>query len=566
MRQVLHILRKDARHLRWLLVIWAAVLILDVLLAAVGANTANDTFTAAILFREISGLLPVLQTLILALMIARLIQSEPLVGWNAFWLTRPYARGALMTAKLLFLAGALVIAPLLVDLATMALVHAGPRAQVAAAPAFLFDHLWWALVLSAVAVLTPSLARFVLAVIGVFVGLAVTLLLMLSVVVALGVEPTTVMSPALSDPTPEVMSLILAITAALCVVVYQYRYRRWRVAAVMAAAGVVVTTFVPGWWPWAFLRPTAPDPGSWSRNVQATPVTIDPRMAMQATTRDAFEPNAPRIRQIHAQVNLTGMPADTSVQSVTARGTLTLPDGTTMTSLRNEGIPGPGDLEPDSPARAALGVEKILNDVQERHRTWPALLAIDEQEYQQYKGRSGRFNATLDFHLYRTRVRGTLPLRAGAALDEGLSRVEVLGATPEPGGYKLLVRQWQVHPLTAAGEYRQYQFMLRNRRERTAVELGSGGSWSGYFAGTTLGSRALSVAMPSGFSIGSGPQAFSTSTDILRFPVRMGIGFVGLAELPPSWFDDAELVVFDTTYAGTVTRSVSLADFVIPEE
>jgi hypothetical protein len=128
------------------------------------------------------------------------------------------------------------------------------------------------------------------------------------------------------------------------------------------------------------------------------------------------------------------------------------------------------------------------------------------------------------------------------------------------------VRQWHVNPLTAPGEYRQYQFVLRNRREASAVELGSGGSWSGHFAGTTLGSRALSAVMPSGFSIGSGPEAFRASTDILRFPVRMGIGFVGLAELPSSWFDDAELVVFDTSYAGTVTRSVSLADFVIPVE
>ena len=130
----------------------------------------------------------------------------------------------------------------------------------------------------------------------------------------------------------------------------------------------------------------------------------------------------------------------------------------------------------------------------------------------------------------------------------------------------MVVRQWHVQPLTGPRESRGYQFMLRNRQERSAVELGAQMAWSGSFAGHTLGSRALSAALPSGLSIGSSAPAFRTSTEVLAFPVRAGLGFVGLAELPSSWFDNAELVVLETAYAGTVTRSVSLADFTIPEE
>jgi hypothetical protein len=92
--------------------------------------------------------------------------------------------------------------------------------------------------------------------------------------------------------------------------------------------------------------------------------------------------------------------------------------------------------------------------------------------------------------------------------------------------------------------------------------------FSGNFAGPSLASRALSAAMSGGFdfSFSGSPSGFRAQTEALEFPQRIGLGFVGLTELPASWFDNAELVVLETAYAGTVTRSVSLADFVIPEE
>ena len=569
MSQVLHILRKDLRHLRWLLILWVAILILNVALTIIGAATAGETFPAAIVFREMSSLLSVLQTLMLALMIARLIQDEPLVGWNAFWLTRPYSRGALMAAKLLFVAGALVVAPLIADLAEMAVVRAGWRAQLAAAPSFLASHLRWALGLCAIAVLTPTFARFVLVAIGVVVGGTVAMLMIVSVVIALGaVQPTTIVSPLLPDPTTAVVSFAMSTLSAVAVITYQYRYRRWRIGTALAVLGVMATTFVPELWPWRFLRPSAPDPGRWSHDVASTPVVINPRTAMQTTTRDAFESSGPRLRQIHAGVTLTGMPADFEVQSVTARSTLTLPDGTTLQSVRNEGIPGPGDVDLSSPTRAALGVVSILNDVEERSRTWPALLAIEEDVHQRHKGKTGRLDALLDVHLRRTRVRGTLPLRTGAFLADGLSRAEIVRASPAPGGFKLLVRQWHVMPLTESRTDIGYEFMLRNRQEGSAVQLGRSMFYSGSFAGHSLGSRAISAAMSGGlgFSFAGSTSGFRVQTEMLEFPMRLGLGFVGLTELPASWFDNAELVVLETAYAGTVTRSVSFADFVIPEE
>ena len=208
----------------------------------------------------------------------------------------------------------------------------------------------------------------------------------------------------------------------------------------------------------------------------------------------------------------------------------------------------------------------MLNDIEkQRYEQWPVMLSLTAEEHARYKGQKGRFEATLDFHMYRTRERGTLPLRDGSALDDGLSRIEVMRATPIDGGYRLVVRYWHALPPKPTGNRPTYEFFLRNRPARAAVALRSVDSWSGSFSGHSVGGRVASAVLP-GFSIGSSPGGFDVQTQVLEFPWRMQGGYVGVARLEPAWFDDAELVVLETAYAGTVTRSVNLPDFTIPEE
>lgn len=569
MSQVLHILRKDLRRLRWPLIVWGVILIAQVVLSGVGAAAAGTPFAAAIVLRELSVMLAALQTLMLALLVARLVHDEPLVGLNAFWLTRPYSSRALFSAKLLFVAVVLVLAPLVADLATMSMFHAGPGAQLYAAPTFAASHLTWALGLWVVAALTPSLAAFVLTLIGVVVGLVVTVLLLISVTFALGLAETSFDGPMIPDPTPGIISLVVFIAATLVVIVYQYRRRRWPVAAALATAGLVAAGVVPAYWPWPFLQAVPPDPGQWARDAQATQVTIDPRFSLDVS-RDIFEPGyAPR-RRIHTLVQLAGMPAQFATQGMRVSGMLTLPDGTILRTSQAESFSVPGGATGGivlttrrTPAHAAMGGIDILNDVEERFAQRQVLLSMSEEEYARLKGQTGRFDATIEFRLFQTRVRGTLPLNSGAASDDGQSRVELVRAQPIEGGYRLVVRYWQVLPLTASRSVPRFEFFLRNRRERSAVALGRETSWSGSFAGASRASHVLSAALGN-FSFSSSPSGFAVQSEALEFPWRMQGGYVGPAKLDPGWFDDAELVVLETVYAGAVTRSVSLPDFEIP--
>lgn len=571
MSQVLHILRKDFRHLRWLVLLWIAILVLRVTLSAIGAATAGETFAAAVVFRELSGLLSVLQTITLALLVARVVHDEALVGWNAFWLTRPYSSRALLTAKLLFMASVLVLVPLIADVVTMSMFHAGAYQQLVAAPSFLSSHLSWTLALCAVAVLTPSFATFTLTLIGVFVGGAATILLMISVAFAFGLVADAIDTPTLSDPTPGVVSVVIFISSALAVVVYQYRHRRRRIATAMACAGLMATLFLPEYWPWRFLQPIPPDVGRWADNAQATPVTIDSRFALNSALDLYYDTGAPPKRQIHSFLQLIGMPPALAVQGVAVTGTLTLPDGTTLRSRQMESFSRPwGSTEglllptPENPAHVALGA-RVLNDVEERYEQWPVLLSLTEVEHAQHKGKSGRFDAVLDFRLYGSRVRGTLPIRGGAALEDSLSRIEVVSAVPTAGGYRLVVRYWRVIPFTSHSNYPSVAFFLRNRNEGSGVALETQMSWAGDFAGTSLGARAVSMALP-GFTYGTSGSPFTVQTQALEFPGRIRGGAVGPVRLEREWFDAAELVAVETAYAGTVTRRVTIENFTIPAQ
>ena len=135
MNQTLHIINKDLRRLRWLLVAWGLVAIGDTVLKTAGPALASGGGEIQAIVDSLSQLVWLIQTLLLALLVSGLVHEEPLVGADAIWLTRPIGRNALMGAKLLSAAAILVGVPLIGDLIAMSMFHAGARDLVRAAPA-----------------------------------------------------------------------------------------------------------------------------------------------------------------------------------------------------------------------------------------------------------------------------------------------------------------------------------------------------------------------------------------------------------------------------------------------
>ena len=566
MTQMIHIARKDLRRLRWLLVLWAAVLSARVALKTAGPMLAGEGFGGAFVLQQLDSVVAILELLITALLAARLVHEEPLVGLNAFWLTRPYDRSSLLAAKLLIASFALVVLPLAADVVTMSLFDAGPQAQLRATPLLLGGYLRWMLAFMVIAVLTPSTTVFALTIIGVTTAISVAMALALMIAVMSVDESSTYTRSVVADPTAGVVAFGIFVVAALAMIIYQYRNRRWITAAGLGAVGVMALFTVPYVWPWSFARPAELDPGSWAHDTTRTFAVLDRSSPPEVTQESVFRRDSLPARQIHARVRLTGMPEDFAVQNIAARATLGLPSGVTLQSAQMAGFSARFELRaggaetPRRPLQAVLGNVRLLAEPEQSDfESWPGLLTLSEEAYARHRGEMGRLEALLDFHLTRSHLVGILPLDAGAAIDRTFSRIEVVDVRQRLDGIVIAVRHWRTESALSLESHSEYEFVLRNRARAEAL-TGSREPWgsSGLHGGSS------SIAMLPLIMLDSASRGFIVQHEALHFPSRMSRPDATRPRLDAAWLADAELVVVERVYAGRVTRTLTAEDFPIP--
>ncbi len=242
MKQTLHIFLKDARHL------WIEILLL-VTATLVLVPTYPSTWTqysyATSYFRRaaLASSVPLIAVLLLALtpigwwlLITRVIHAERLVGDRQFWLTRPYTRTSLLTAKALFLI-AFIYLPLFV-MQALVLANAGFNPLL-----YLSGLLLGALCITCLAVLplaalasvTSTIARATLAALGV----AVYLILLLTAASGASMH---LANQGLAIPTTLIACVCIA------VVLVQYFTRRTKLSLILLAfllVSISVASFLP---------------------------------------------------------------------------------------------------------------------------------------------------------------------------------------------------------------------------------------------------------------------------------------------------------------------------------
>ena len=182
MKQVLHILVKDARHL------WGEIFLSLVITAAfawiypsqwlaaatIGSGrhygqyeSSYSPYIVEILARVLMGLVPVSWWLL----ITNLVHDERLVGDRQFWLTRPYEWKKLLAAKLLFLLAFLCLPLLFAQSYLLAVAGFSPLSFV---PKLLFNLVLISsasvLPLMALAAVTSNFARMTLTLLGVILA------------------------------------------------------------------------------------------------------------------------------------------------------------------------------------------------------------------------------------------------------------------------------------------------------------------------------------------------------------------------------------------------------------
>lgn len=173
MKQALHILRKDLRHL-WPFI--AAMLVSVAATALLYPRSWGEFGGYPNRFLGMAlrpDLVIVLVPLVAWLLVTRILQEEPLVGDRHFWLTRPYQWQQLLLARVLFYL-LVIVAP--VAVMQMVLVHRAGFAVFAAFPALVLNAFTLSLFLlpfALIAVITRTFVQAFFTLIGLCIYIAI---------------------------------------------------------------------------------------------------------------------------------------------------------------------------------------------------------------------------------------------------------------------------------------------------------------------------------------------------------------------------------------------------------
>jgi hypothetical protein len=299
MKQVIHIFRKDVRHL------WKEIAVSLTLLAVYVWSEPASWVPAATTRASIAELVTELLPISWWLLVLRVVQDEALVGDRQFWVTRPYEWKKLLAAKVLF-GAAFVSVPLL--LAQLSLLQlAGFPPTLALVPGILWMQLTWALILLVIATLatvTTGIGQMALVMLGVGAYFAIT-------------SPLSDLLPRGAPRAEKIPNaLAFAVPLGMCAAIAVWQYARRRTAkARIALVGAALTPFlILAATPHRFLANRAyPEPAS----TQLAPVQLSFVPVNTTTPRSVFRqaPNKDKKTLIVLQPELhaTGVAAHSMV-------------------------------------------------------------------------------------------------------------------------------------------------------------------------------------------------------------------------------------------------------------
>ena len=249
MNLVLHIVRKDFRHLRFYLAGWFGLVILRAAVIGYGPLDSSTWDFNSSFYYELLAWFP--QICLLPIMVARLVQDDSLVGSTSFWLGRPIFGRQLLLGKSLFL-GLTVILPLfVVELLLFGFHGVTLRDVLRSIPQILAYELLLISVLLLLAAVTRKLVHAaLLGLLGVvgwmwFYNFSRNLF---SKQVDLG--DSFGMTLATSR---EIAFLLTHIGVAGIVVGHQYLTRRTGKSAILACSGLLAIGLLMGIWSWDFV-------------------------------------------------------------------------------------------------------------------------------------------------------------------------------------------------------------------------------------------------------------------------------------------------------------------------
>jgi hypothetical protein len=544
-----------------LLAMWVLVQIVDTIVTGVQPALASDPRLVTAI-SVMGTVLFLTRWLGLLLVVPFVVQTHPLVGSDAFWMTRPIPWRALFASKIILLGTAFVAVPALCEVVLM-LACRVPIAEIAlvASQTILF-HALWLLVVMALAAITRDFGRFALVAGGLLV--AFVLLVSTSLAVMFGTLPdgpqlSVVSGPVVSGPAAAVVMLLLLIASAVLQLAVQYRTRsvRWSVGA--GVAGVSVAVVISLMWPWH--EEPLPVP-AWARQESAVRLVVESQKG-EFRLLDSHSDRAQSWQIGSARLALSGIEAGWHATVQLADATVQFEDGPTLATAGN-GYRSHPPFESVSESlvgvvrRHVLGVDRLLGRWQDRSgRNGVDAIVVSQADFKKYSGRNGTYRGRFLVSLEHAEIVATLPLRAGAEFRDRQRRIVIDRVIPQTQAASVRVRRFSTATMFHSNTPSQLSFYLRNRDAAEAVAGAANGAIQ-MSAGAGLAMVFLGVSSHSA----EPANGFEVASDLIRFPESVGPD-ESAVEISAEWLSRAELVIVQTTGAGSVVRAVEIASFEI---
>lgn len=314
MSQILHIFKKDTRHL------WPEILIsLALTVAFVRVSMAvwsNSNRFDNPLLSIVAGLLTTLVPVSWWVLSARLIHDESLVGDSQFWLTRPYRWQNLLAAKALFLIAFLYLP---IFIAQVVLLGAAGFHPFVYLPGIFYNLVLLTIVLilpiAAIATVTPNFARFTLTLLGAFAYLGLIIWATSSIPFLNGSN--------FPNPYEGKLTFSLAVCTLLLVIALQYATRRtWRSRWLLLALPFLLIVCSLAWPIQTLARRLYPPLSVAEQSPVQLALDPDP-------TRQELHPILPWTNQTYFvfPLTVTGVPSGTLVRSQVIQVSIEAPNG-----------------------------------------------------------------------------------------------------------------------------------------------------------------------------------------------------------------------------------------------
>ncbi len=328
-----HHFKKDVRHVRWGLAIWGALLAVQAGVAVAGAWELDEMTRGFVTI--LSFLMPLLQTLLLLVLVPWLMQDEPAVGTTAFWLTRPMTAEFVLGSKAFFV-GALVVAPQVgLELLLMGMNGVEVYLLMLAVPEIVLKTLGIVLPLAVVASITPSVGRYALWLIGVFVGMALVSTLAMFLMMYFGDEQAALArTTGTMAASSQIVSGLIYIVAGTALVVWQYRTRatRW---TVMAAAVLLILAFNTAlFWRIDFFAKKLPEATAVDNRLEEARM-VGNIQSMHTTRIAQMRGRDDPQREVRVELSLVGLPAGFVGVPNMVEAKAVFADGTDVRSVLN---------------------------------------------------------------------------------------------------------------------------------------------------------------------------------------------------------------------------------------